>query len=537
MKKFLLVYFIAVIVFAGLLFGFYNTVKVGFVNSEGRIVLPCRYDNIHIIGDVAFLCAEKGRKKYVFDKDGKLFFSFSRGKIDYAFGDIHFVINRNEIWDIKGNHIKLGDCKKVSFLSEHSYKKERRFLVCVYPGRKNRCDEENSLYNVYDIKNEKMLFPALSEIYPNMSRLGFIPVKIKGKYGLYDTEGNAVVKAEKEFQINDVFGDVYITQTMGITSLVRKSGEKVENSSFNNYYVIGDSLYLLKYSSYGLPMPADSDVLPPILNNKLSVYENGRIKECSYFLECVGDNFLVYKNKKYGLLGSDGHTILSPVYDTIYNYSDSERNIWAVRKGDKAGAVVEGDRVILPFKYYSLGYSPKNKCFIAENKPTKTSVTKKDMPYPGMPTESEADTKGVIDMKGKVIIPFRYSRIEKSGKYFFARSEREKRYDVYDEKGECVKKFSSVQEFELEENKILIPVYEYKNNERTELKDYKVTDTENLKEYARLRDWIAEKNSLSEEEKKKLSQCSVRMMWGLGFFITDNVFAFPKGGMEREADL
>lgn len=108
-------------------------------------------------------------------------------------------------------------------------------------------------------------------------------------------------------------------------------------------------------------------------------------------LHNLGRLFLVEKNKKVGLIDTNGRELLPPIYDKI---NEPESNRIAVHKDKKWGFLNYQLELVIPFQY--------DQC-ISEKFPSE---------HPDRCVIANNCVRGVIDSSGKQIIPNKYSYLE-----------------------------------------------------------------------------------------------------------------------------
>lgn len=212
-------------------------------------------------------------------------------------------------------------------------------------------------------------------------------VKLKGKWGLIDQKGNAILPFSYDKIANLDYGEdeLYSVSKNKLYGMVsRKKGKEIVSCTYENNFYFDDSII------------SELDAVAIVYKNKkagLLSMEGKEIVPCLYdggkkpFTTLDYDAFyLVRQNKKAGVINSLGGLVVQCVYDDI-KISDSESLLFEVQKNGKYGyCSIEGKEIIAPIY---------DKAFYYEGD---FSLAKLKGNY------------GVINRKGETVVPFTYSK-------------------------------------------------------------------------------------------------------------------------------
>ncbi len=227
--------------------------------------------------------------------------------------------------------------------------------------------------------------------------------KKDGKYGLIDMNGKKITKA-----IYDSIENLRPTEGKFIVS---------KDGKYGCIDVKGNKLVDVKYDKI------DSDKY----YTKEDTY-----KKSGFIVAEKQEN-----GYKYGYINYKGKKILDLKYNEITRIILDDKDVYTiVSENDKYG-LCKDDKIIMPIDYQNISYNEKLKLLIIE----------KNKKY------------GVADLNGKIILDFKYEKIENKGIYMYAKTG--ETTEVYDANGNKI---------EIEPNR---SIYE------TENENYKITTISN----------------------------------------------------------
>ena len=499
MKRFLIGYIIITVVASVCLWLCYNRYSFGFVDKNGKLVVPIKYHYVLPRRDIytkeMYYVGTNFFKSDVYDKTGYKF--QTTGVFGGSVENLIFVTKTLLIKQVYYEDKLIANNVQVFFP--------------VKPFVEIR---DKSGYNIINTETGKMLFPQKYFLIEYKNGYFLAKGKTKNKadfqtevfYDLYDLEGNKVFSGT--FPAYDVYRDLVISGG----KLYSKDGHVYNETTFGDYGIYNDKLYVvINYEPY-------------VYNNEKNTFEPTDI--CYIKLDYnkyVNDNyssFAVYKNGKYGLVIDDYESPI--IYDDILNSIKGER-AFIVKKGDNYGVL--GPDTNIPCLYkdidnvgYHLFRATKdlrdNPFGINENRGVKKIFTKPKPPEikPAMIMSDRSVVDGnsniktaILDAKGNVIIPATNNEIRvKENAIIVSESTNPmihlKLY-IYDHKGNL--KMTRSGEFRsINSNHLVV------NNEYIDLQTFK--------SYNSLRDLILDKNP--DDELLKEAEITDRY-FGPGFLV------------------
>lgn len=263
-----------------------------------------------------------------------------------------------------------------------SYKTD--LFICVYD-----VDYTNDTYKtkVIDSKNkEKFTGYDLVEVIENKDSNNILwyeeevlKVKKDGKYGLIDYNGkeilpteydsiealegvknSLIIKKEERVGLCDNQGNIIIEPEY-------KEIKAIGNDYKNGYVVVNsDNKYgLVDFTKQVILETKYEEVKPVVASNIYIVKEDGKLKAINKDLETLvenkfddvkqlnSENIVFVKNKKYGIMNTEGEIKTKAEYDDIEYIFD---NYYVAKKSGKYGIINVENETIVPFNYEKISY-------------------------------------------------------------------------------------------------------------------------------------------------------------------------------------
>lgn len=408
-------------------FLFVKNSHMGVLDSKGTICVLNIYEDIII--------ADEENNVIVAEKDGKM------GLIDFS-GNIKLPFHYDEVLndELKGSLVTVGKYEKEDIkLGVVSLKEKKEVVPCEY---------EAILMGTLIYEQNFCNDPLFIE---NKAQSPLIAVKKKGKIGFVNQQGKMVIPCRyeenasfqnhiaketfvgdhAEYSIVDNY-NAYVFQEgkttfikNGKVGLMDETGKEIVPanwSSIRNYpsneITDGSGTYI------HLPKKCTYEYATATMNGKGSVLLDKNGKACTDYYEDIWEDegFVVYKeNGKYGLLNLSTKERVTPAYyDGLYAVNEG---YIIYKKDGKCGYLDRSgnDRYstydeVSPFKngyaivkkkgkfgYVASGYSDPIPCIYEHASPFNEeglAIVKKD------------GKRGVINVKGKTIVPFKYDDIK-----------------------------------------------------------------------------------------------------------------------------
>ncbi len=370
----------------------------GMLNHYGETIIPIMYTNQIEWNDQGIAYVSNGSRWGAIDRTGKIIIPFNYCDLGEVNGDI---------------------------------------IMCV-----------DGKYGMMDIKENILIKPTFEEFF--YFNEGVASVKMQGKYGLLNKVGRIILSPRYDKPI--VFenglatiieaGKYSLTNTKGVLLIYEFFDKPI---SFENgmgtivlngkYGLINDKGKKIAQPIYDQPITfyKDDEVADIVLNGKYGcIYKTGYVilkpiyekQAISFF--AINKNYTVVKlNDKYGYVDITGKAITEIMFDYADEFSNSD--VGLVRLKKKQGLVnTKGELVILE---EPLDYSIKFVQF-----------------WNGeyCPVQGRNGKHGVLNKKGKLVIPFKYQEEVFFGDGLAAVSNRKKndyeegKWGFINEKGELV---------------------------------------------------------------------------------------------------
>ena len=391
MKRFFILYIIAVIVGVLCIWLDYNRYMVGFADETGKIVVPIKYhyaiDQIQYdkigTGETFTFIGTNFFRTDVYDKRGILF----QTKGIYQGGTNNVKIYRNGLRFADVYYKDKLIEKKVLVL----WPIKPFFEITDKTGKKNFLNSETGKYilpkkyDVINLLNDQGLIYASdntqSEYYlDDMEFHRKIDENAEKVYELYDLKGNKLYSGS--FPADGVYKDLVINTG----KLYSKDRKVYNNTSFGKWTIYNDKLYVI------------IDYKPYVYNREKNTFDKTDIDYVRIGNTYDPDNqaFCVHQNGKFGIIMGDYKTPI--IYDNVLRMFNKTNDGFVVIKDNKYGAI--GPKINIPCKYdmvsrdFDAFYKPKYNLYVVMK-------TDKNM-------NLSEDFKGVKELYTK---PIEYDRV------------------------------------------------------------------------------------------------------------------------------
>lgn len=435
----------------------------GLINTNGKEIVSCEYDNIEILSENNAIGVEKNNQVSLMDMNGRV---IVKTKYNRIYGEV-----RNsdliEVEDNDGNYgcinIKGDEIIPCKYLYSMEYIENKELMLVTVHNADSSSFEDHGLVDL----NGNEVIPPQEDFWVDKTykTSDILPVKLNGKYGYMDCQGNVVIPIEYDYASEFGKNGLAIVTKDGNSYIIDKSGNV--QSQCNNSYTYVDS-----FEENGLAgvfdgeyhgfintkgeeiIPCKYDLVDKIFFKQKSYYfyknnlakviiEEGEdyydgvidssgneIIPCEYDTCVVFDNdrISVSKNDKYGLFDFKGNNILPLEYDLIiactedilslpsYVYEDNLGTDMIVVKDGKKGLLDKNGKVIFDCIYTDFELIDKNGYFVA---------------YLG----EDKTTPVLLNKNGKEIIPEGYEYIGKYGDNGLIPVSQNGKFSCVDEKG------------------------------------------------------------------------------------------------------
>lgn len=402
--------------------------KWGLKNKEGHTVIPFDYEEV-IAGDVVRV-KQNGKWGVIDEKTGKMAVEC---KYNYIYGN--FL--RPQVDD-----------------DEYESAEDPSYEAVLNELRAKMGNDEYKL-NAYldDEKNQeeirKMMEAKAEESHKNMTAFAdekYLKVKQNGKMGLITQEGKDVLACEYEDIMVFPYKNKFWVRQNKKWGLVNRKGELLVPYQYDKFYrsskaeMSGKWVFLEEETGKPAQPCCDYEDIEHVdgraatymrVKNKgkwgiLDAEKEGKqLIPCEYTkIEQQGDYFKVYKGRKFGYLNLFGKEIFRCEYE-------DGKDEYSARKEAKYGMFMlneEGLKVYLPFEYDTL-YSasgleyPEANMIVVKNKKMGfylDSILTIPCKYDSLSCFSsdynhiwakENGKWGLIDLKGKILLPFDYQAV------------------------------------------------------------------------------------------------------------------------------
>ena len=309
----------------------YKDGKWGVIDNNGNVIIDLNYDEMIVVPDKTvdlFIVTydtnyEDGSyKTKVLDKNGKEKLS--------NFYNVQAIenYNSNEVWyenDIL-KYQKDGKLGLINFSGKEIVPAEYDKIYAIPGIQKSIIIEKDGLRGlVSNTLGEIIINPDYAEItsltdtYDN----GYLVKNKDSYYGVITADKKVILECKYD-KIDSVTGnDMYVVTESGKTKLIKKDGTTVLEDGFDEITSID------------------------------------------------GDNVIIKKGDKYGVISVTGENIIPAKYDELKFVFDSN---YIAKKNDKYGIINAKNEEVLEFKYVSMTYRKEANFIEADNEELKTDI-------------------------------------------------------------------------------------------------------------------------------------------------------------------
>ncbi len=234
------------------------------------------------------------------------------------------------------------------------------------------------------------IYDELPKKYSN-----FMIAKKNNKYGIINKLNEEILPFEYK-SIRPVYVDYkakittgyYIIETGKLKGAIDQKGKIVIPAIYPYFQQMGAEGYVVGDANghYGLLAPDGKSLFPLNLESKPASAHN--------------NHFIFKKEGKYGVLSRKGKTIIPFKYESLkfYNYGEnSDDKFYVARMGEKAGMINTEEKQIIPFEYDDI----------------------RNTSYRGLLSVKKDQLMGVLDRKGKVLLPIKYDNFKQYSDNFY----------------------------------------------------------------------------------------------------------------------
>ena len=341
--------------------------------------------------------------------------------------------------------------------------------------------KKDGKYGLIDYNGKELLKTEYASIEALEGVKNSLTIKKEEKIGLCDNQGNIII--EPEYEEIKAIGDDY------------KNGYVVINSD-NKYGLVDFTKQVILETKY-------EEIKAISSNNIYIIKEDGKLKAINKDLQTlvenkfddvkqiVNGNLVFTKNRKYGILNTEGQITTKAEYDNIEHIFD---NYYIAKRADKYGIIDVNNEKIIPFDYETISYRKEADFIELEKKDaqiTEILNNKFEKQLEGIITEvnqdkeyiririgdeykyynfkfEEQDAKdmltsntiflskkdgkyGYIDKDGKIVVDYIYEDAKEQNPYGYAAVKKDGKWGAIDKNGKTV----AESKYDLENNVII----------------------------------------------------------------------------------
>ena len=308
---------------------------------------------------------------------------------------------------------------------------------------KNRLEVSETAYYKYGIiaDNGKEVFPVYDEIYDFYK--GYAVVIIKEKFGLINKEGTLIVPVKYDY-IFRCDGNLIAVRNNNKWALFDKTGKQVTDFKYDGLEYVQEGFYVVRVNNkLGVIDEKGKEIIPEkyekfegnFNDGILAVsihdkwgYVNSEGKEITPIKYEYADEFKdgrakVNFNYKEGLIDKNGKVIVPLIYNDLFRLGNGLSDVGVVNEKDRLNMGVVNEKngkLVTSLKYEDL-YNYQHL----------------DIPFSGKLARIQLNDKiGLVDDKGKIIVPILYDSIDSLGDVFVIT--KGNKYGYLDKKGKII---------------------------------------------------------------------------------------------------
>jgi len=279
--------------------------------------------------------------------------------------------------------------------------KEKPIFVCIYDVNEQTGEYKTKVVND---KNEELFTEydkvEVIENYDSKQNIWYedniLKVTKNGKYGLIDFEGNVLLNCEYDeiTSLKSVESNFIVKQNNKV-GLVNSKGQDIIKTEYADIRVLKEGYkneYLIvdENGNSGVISTSGTVILNPtykeikyidsaeifvakieekwtLINKNLEVLNN----EYNNYISVKGDNVIVEKDGKYGIITTKGEQKIAPNYESL-EYAFSVYYI--AKQGGKYGIINIENTNIIPFEYENMYYLEEKEILVADITATETAL-------------------------------------------------------------------------------------------------------------------------------------------------------------------
>ena len=362
----------------------YTVTKYGFIDKQGKQVIPCIYDSVYSFDD-GITRVEQNGEWFFIDKKGNPMFknkdietSSEPGLLKEKKNDLYGLIdlNGNQILDFKYDEIddfsegfaKVEKNNKIGYIN----KKGIEIIACKYD---YGYDFVNGFVNV-TLDDKQIIINEIGEVISNSEydevndfNEGLCKVGLEDKYGFIDQKGKVIVPLI--YDEASIFSNGYsCVDYEGKKLLIDKLGKNSLKTDYDEILPFSDGLARVSLKDkYGFIDVNGIEVIKCIYDDAES-FSNGvaevELKSQKQLIDKTGK---VLFNKDFDFIGSFQEDFAIIQVDSLWGFIDSKANkltefiyedaesfsngLAAVKMDEKWGYINSLGKEVIPFEYES----------------------------------------------------------------------------------------------------------------------------------------------------------------------------------------
>ena len=447
---------------------------IGFVNEQGKVVIPIIYDIVYDIYGEAIVVRKNG-KTGLLSRDNKVLLPIACEDFFYGYGYIFlskkgkqglFDKSGKQILPFKYDGIYASDWNNEYFIVKENNKygvidREQNPIIAIKYGKLDFVDEtflsvednSTSLYGVIDL-SEKEIIPRIYKsieaawntghfiVRNNKNEYGIvnenhqevIPLKYgnfklldDGTYlvhesfyssikGVLDTLGQVLVPIEYKYIEKPFNGLRTVSRDNKHFGFINDKNETIIPFEYNHIPSLRTGTFMILSE-----VASDKCVILDLQGKRLTKYDYD-----SYDFSFHTKQIVLERDGKFGLVDMDLNTVFPFEYNYL-RFGDDEKDILIVQKDGKWGYIDTQSNIIVPFIYEDIielsretqAFLHKEKWTIIDNVGKITTPDTFDEiisdELPQVHIVRKGSLYGIIDRWGSVMEDFEYEIIRRNG--------------------------------------------------------------------------------------------------------------------------
>ena len=418
-------------------FSVYTDYKWGVINQKGDYVIEPTYDEMIIVPDensALFACTydvnyqdETYKTKIINEKGETLFTNY-----DIA----EFIVNYDEsnvLW-YENNVIKVqkdGKFGMINFEGRELLKCEYDSIVALNGVKNTFIVSQDGKVGLSDSFGNIIVDIKYKEIKPlgEDNRKEFIIINEENKQGVALSNNTIEIECLYE-EIKPIsVNNIYVVKENGNWQIIDSDKTVNITEGFNDVIEIaGENFVILKDNKYGVINQKGEELIPAEYDKLKYAY---------------GDNFVAQKDEKYGVINLQNETKIEFTYDELIYRTDSD--LFVATIGEEAPQIIDREfnekltgiiskvdskvgyikiRTEGEYKYYNFKFEEKQNTEIFPN--NTLFLSKKDGKY------------GYINNKGEVVVDYIYDDATEQNEYGYVSVNKGGKWGCLDKEGKVV---------------------------------------------------------------------------------------------------